>query len=249
MNVVFPFLQVLFFDHNKWTSSNSWVASCSILKSKCNVNAQYKPTSSWKASCSILMLKCKRVRSPSQRSLWYSSLEQRVAKQTTQLSAFFLTNPQYFSDICGIFLEYFWNVSRIPQQARQLSRLLPNILATVLSRWRQTNSRHDLWAERQSILTSCFSSSISLANQNLVWADPLLAFPPALNKVSKKNLSCWIDVPKTINGLSFWCWLLKGDDTAHSFYHLIHLLMKRFRNTCSFYARSLTCWPLKCLLE
>ena len=118
-------------------------------------------------------------------------------------------------NISRIFVGYFWNISRIPQQARQLSRLLPNILATVLSRWRQTNSRHDLWAERQSILTSCFSFSISLANQNLVWADPLLAFPPALNKVSKKNLSCWTDVPKTINGLSFWCWLLKGDDTAH----------------------------------
>ena len=158
------------------------------------------------------MLKCKRVRSPRQRSLWYSSLELRVAKQTTQLSAFFLTNSQYFSNISRILQEYFWNVSKIPQQARQLSRLLPNILATVLSRWRQMNSRHDLWAERQSILTSCFSSSISLANQNLVWA-----FPPALKNVSKKNISCWTDVPKTINGYSFWRWLLKGDDTAHFF--------------------------------
>ena len=201
MNVVFPFLQVLFFDHNKWTSSNSWVASCSILESKCNVNAQYKPTSSWKASCSILMLKCKRVRSPRQRRA-FDIPPWNSASQNKQHNSrhFFLTNSQYFSDICRIFVEYFWNISRIPQQARQLSRLLPNILATVLSRWRQTNSRHDLWAERQSILTSCFSFSISLANQNLVWADPLLAFPPALNKVSKKNISCWTDVPKTING-------------------------------------------------
>ena len=201
-----------------WAFSNSWVASWPLVQFwNLNVNAQYMPTSSSKASCSILMLKCKRVRSPRQRSLWYSSLELRVAKQTTQLSAFFLTNSQYFSDICRIFLEYFWNVSKIPQQARQFSRLLPNILATVLSRWRQTNSRHDLWAERQSILTSCFSSSISLANQNLVWADPLRAFPPALKNVSKKNISCWTDVPKTINGYSFWRWLLKGDDTAHFF--------------------------------
>ena len=124
INAVNPLLKFCY-DHNEWAFSNSWVASCSILKSKCNVNAQYKPTPSWKASCSILMLKCKRVRSPRQRSLWYSSLELRVAKQTTQLSAFFLTNSQYFSNISRILLEYFWNVSKIPQQARQLSKLLP----------------------------------------------------------------------------------------------------------------------------
>ena len=110
MNVVFPFLQVLFFDHNKWTSSNSWVASCSILKSKCNVNAQYKPTSSWKASCSILMLKCKRVRSPRQRRA-FDIPPWNSASQNKQHNSrhFFLTNSQYFSDICRIFLEYFQN--------------------------------------------------------------------------------------------------------------------------------------------
>ena len=114
MNVVFPFLQVLFFDHNKWTSSNSWVASCSILESKCNVNAQYKPTSSWKASCSILMLKCKRVRSPRQRRA-FDIPPWNSASQNKQHNSrhFFLTNSQYFSDICRIFVEYFWNISRI----------------------------------------------------------------------------------------------------------------------------------------
>ena len=119
-------------------------------------------------------------------------------------------------NIFRIFVEYFWNISGMfpeshnkQDNSQDCCQIFSLLSCPVEGRW--------------------IPVMICERSAKVFW---LLASPPPSHWQTKTLfgqihselfLQHWTKsqrkayVPKTINGLSFWCWLLKGDDTAHFF--------------------------------